>query len=136
MSGTANLRLTNNKSQNIRLRVSNPRTTIYVHFKMPFNKFKSPRVWAVRPISVLSAKILDFRGLDSSRIFEFKAWSSHVLMAFPGRFESANLSRHDLSREIGRKHRTAGAPGDERRPDTKSKKNKEHKHMKQTTTRT
>ena len=34
----------------------------------------------------------------------FKGWNSHVHGEFPGKFESSNLSRDNLSREIGRMH--------------------------------
>ena len=42
-----------------------------------------------------------FRGFDSSRTLLLRGWNYHVHMEFPGRFESSNLSRDSLSREIG-----------------------------------
>ena len=50
----------------------------------------------------LRIKMLDFRGFASSRIFSFRGWNSHAQKEFPGNFESNNLSRDNLSREIGR----------------------------------
>ena len=50
----------------------------------------------------LRTKTLDFEGFDSSRIF--KGWNSHVDREFLGKFESTNVSRDNLSREIGRGH--------------------------------
>ena len=47
----------------------------------------------------LRTKILDFRGFDSSRILIL---NSQAQREFPGKFESSNLSRDNLSREIGR----------------------------------
>ena len=34
----------------------------------------------------------------------FKGWNSHVRREFPGKFESRNASRRNVSRRIGRKH--------------------------------
>ena len=53
----------------------------------------------LRPISLLT---LDFRGVDSSIILNLKGWNSHVHGGFTGKFESSNVSRDNLSREIGR----------------------------------
>ena len=53
----------------------------------------------LRPISV------DFRGFDSNIILTFKGWNSHVHRKLLGCFESTNLSRDNLSREIGRSQR-------------------------------
>ena len=64
-------------------------------------------------------KILDFRGFDSSRIL----WNSHVHREFPGNRESTDLSRGNISREIGRMGPDAshggrgGCPGRDTRPD-------------------
>ena len=55
---------------------------------------------SLRPIFVL--RFMDFRGVDSSRILLFKGWNSHVHRNLPEKFESTYLSRHSLSREIGR----------------------------------
>ena len=46
--------------------------------------------------------MLGFRGFDSSLILMLEGWNSHVHGEFPGNFESSNLSRDNLSREIGR----------------------------------
>ena len=50
----------------------------------------------------LCAEILDLGGFDSSGILSLRGWNSHVHRKFPGYFESTNLSRDNLSREIGR----------------------------------
>ena len=47
--------------------------------------------------------MLDFGGLDSSTILIFEGWNARVHRELPGRFESANLSRDTLSREIERR---------------------------------
>ena len=44
----------------------------------------------------LLTKILDFRGFDSGRIL-----SSQAHREFPGKFESSNLRRDNLSRRLG-----------------------------------
>ena len=49
-----------------------------------------------------STTILDFSGFDSSRILISKGWKSQAHREFPGKFESRNLSRDNLSRETGR----------------------------------
>ena len=52
----------------------------------------------------LRTKIQDFGGSDTSIILilrGLKGWNYHVHREFPGGFESANLSRDNLSREIG-----------------------------------
>ena len=54
----------------------------------------------------LRAKTLDFRGFELERNLNLKGWKSHVLREVPGKFESSNLSRDNLSREIGRKAET------------------------------
>ena len=50
----------------------------------------------------LRTKILGFRGLDASANLNVKGWTSHAHREFPAKFESTNLSRDNLSREIGR----------------------------------
>ena len=50
----------------------------------------------------LRTKILDPRGFDSSIIVKFRAGILMSIGNFPGKFESTNLSRDTLSREIGR----------------------------------
>ena len=63
----------------------------------------SPRTGGA-PTANLGIKILDFRGFDSSTIFIIRGG---ILMSigsprgFPGKFESSDLSRENLSREIG-----------------------------------
>ena len=47
-------------------------------------------------------KILEFGGSDSSRILILRGGNSQAHRGFPGMFESGNLSRDNLSREIGR----------------------------------
>ena len=54
----------------------------------------------------LRTKIPDFRGFDSSRISIVRGeilTCGHVHREFNGKFESSNLSRNNISREIGRK---------------------------------
>ena len=46
--------------------------------------------------------ILDVRGFDSSTILKLRGRTSHVRRESPGKFESTNLSRDNLSRETGR----------------------------------
>ena len=56
---------------------------------------------ALRPIYTIT-KILEFRGFDSSKILVEKRWSVQAhRREFPGKFELSNLSRDNLSREIG-----------------------------------
>ena len=56
----------------------------------------------------LRTEILDFGGCDSSRTL-ILGWNSQMHRGVPGRFESANLSRDNLSREIRRnRHRLEG----------------------------
>ena len=49
----------------------------------------------------LHTKILDCRGFDSSRILIVRGRILMLMREFPGKFESTNLSRDNLSREIG-----------------------------------
>ena len=51
----------------------------------------------------LRTKILVFRGFEPQHNLDCKGWSSHVHREFPGNVESTNLSRDDLSGEIGRR---------------------------------
>ena len=46
--------------------------------------------------------IVDFRGFDSSIILILKGWNSQAHRGFPGKLESSNVSRDNVSREIGR----------------------------------
>ena len=56
----------------------------------------------LRPTATLRPKILHFRGFDSSITLSIlRGESSHVHRDFPGNLRSTNLSRDDLSREIG-----------------------------------
>ena len=51
----------------------------------------------------LRTKITDFRGFDSNRILILRGgilMSGHVHEEFPGKLESSNLSRNNLSRDI------------------------------------
>ena len=55
----------------------------------------------VRPVSVLRFRISE--GLTQVKHnLKFKGWNSHVYKGFPGKFESTNLSRDNLSTEMGR----------------------------------
>ena len=55
----------------------------------------------------LRTKILDFRGSDSSIILILRGGILRPVGKFPGNYESSNLSRDNLSREIGRSTRLA-----------------------------
>ena len=55
-------------------------------------------VVGLRPISVLRFWISE--GLTQA-LFYSKGWNSQVHRGFPAKFESSNLSRDNLSREIG-----------------------------------
>ena len=61
----------------------------------------------------LRTKIIDFRGFDSSivLIWRFQGWNSQAHSGFPGKFESSNLSRDNLSTEIGRSPGPVGDRG-------------------------
>ena len=50
----------------------------------------------------LRTKILDFRGFDSSIILILRG-GNLMSREFPAKFESSNLGRDNLSREIGRR---------------------------------
>ena len=50
----------------------------------------------------LCTTILDFRGLDSSTILTLRGRIPRPIRGLPGKFESTNLSRDNLSMEIGR----------------------------------
>ena len=50
----------------------------------------------------LRTKILDFGGLDSSRILSLRGGILMSIGNFPGNLQSTNLSSDYLSREIGR----------------------------------
>ena len=78
----------------------------------------SAEVLAIRPCLLpvyplsrttnLRTKIVDFRGFDSSRILVLRGGIPRPTGNFPGKFESSNLSRDNVSREIGRKKGTPG----------------------------
>ena len=53
-------------------------------------------------VANLRTNIMDSRGLDSMTHLNSKGWNSHVHRGFPGKFEASNLSRDNVSREIGR----------------------------------
>ena len=57
---------------------------------------------SVRPISLLTMWISEGWTLN------LKGWNFQVHRGFPGKCESSNVSRDNVSREIGRK--TSGAP--------------------------
>ena len=42
------------------------------------------------------------------RYLNLDGWNSHVHRGFPGKFESSNVSRDNISREIGRTARNRG----------------------------
>ena len=50
----------------------------------------------------LPANIVDVRGFDSSIILILKGWNSYGHREFPGKFESSDVSRDNVSGEIGR----------------------------------
>ena len=50
----------------------------------------------------LRTKILDFRGFDSSRTFDFEGWNSHARRKFTGKLNLRILAGRVLSRETGR----------------------------------
>ena len=52
----------------------------------------------------LRTNILDFRGFDSSIIVILRGRIPRPIGDFTGKFESSNLGRDDVSREIGRTH--------------------------------
>ena len=75
------------------------RTCIYVLlFYYSFQHLGRPRGSAAN----LRTKILDFGGLDSRIILILRGGILNVHREFPGKSESTNLSRDNLSREIGR----------------------------------
>ena len=55
----------------------------------------------------LPTNIVDFSGFDSSIMLICKGWNSQAHREFPGKFESSNVSRGNVSREIGRSFRNA-----------------------------
>ena len=61
------------------------------------------RLQVYRRAANLRTNIMDFRGFDSSIILILTGWNSHVHRGFPRKFESSDLSRDNLSREIGRR---------------------------------
>ena len=56
----------------------------------------------LRPVSVLLT-LLDLRGLYASTISTIRGGILMSMGDFPGKFESGNLSRNHVSREIGQK---------------------------------
>ena len=66
-------------------------------------------VWSSTPAN-LRTKILDFRGFGSSIILCLRGGIRRSVESYrksPGKFESTNLSRDNLSEELGRKPRLA-----------------------------
>ena len=57
---------------------------------------------ASTPTANLSTNIVDFRGFDSSIILTSRGGIPRPHRGFPGKSESSNLSRDNVSREIGR----------------------------------
>ena len=55
----------------------------------------------------LATNIMDFRGFDSSNL-NSKGWNSQTRREFSGKFESSNLSRDNVIREIGSTARVCG----------------------------
>ena len=51
----------------------------------------------------LPTNTVDFTGFDSSTNLKFTGWNSQAHRGFTGQFESSNVSRNNISREIGRK---------------------------------
>ena len=54
----------------------------------------------------LPTNIVDFSGFQRVLLehnLNLKGWNSHVRREFPGKFESSNVNRDNVSREIGRK---------------------------------
>ena len=50
----------------------------------------------------IHTNIVDFKRFDSSMILMFKGRNSQAHREFPGKFESSNVSRGNISGEIGR----------------------------------
>ena len=65
---------------------------------MPESSAESCAMRALRPISALRLWISE--GLTRAQSY-CKGWNSQAHREFPGKFESRNLSRDNLSREIG-----------------------------------
>ena len=49
----------------------------------------------------LPTNIVDFGGFDSSTILIQRGWNSQAHRGLPGKFESSNVSRDNVSRRIG-----------------------------------
>ena len=56
--------------------------------------------------------IVDFKGFDSSIILILKGWDSQAHREFPGKLESSNVRRDNVSSEIGRRVNGLADPGD------------------------
>ena len=77
----------------------------------------------------LPTNIVDFKGFDSSTILNVRGEMPRPVGDLPEGFESSNVSRDDVSREIGRTNTGAdGCPPEEagRTWIKKNKNNKEH----------
>ena len=53
--------------------------------------------------SNLPTNIVGFRGFDSSIFFILRLWNSQAHRESPGKLESSNVSRDNVSRRIGRR---------------------------------
>ena len=59
--------------------------------------------WTRARTANLRTNIMDFRGFDwLKKNRDIKGWHYHVHRGLPGKFESSNLSRGNVCREIGR----------------------------------
>ena len=67
-------------------------------------ELRAPRRPLLRPIPLLT-NIVDFRGVWLEHNLNSKGWNSQAHREVPGKFESSNVSRENVSRGIGRKGR-------------------------------
>ena len=61
-----------------------------------------PDLWGRLRPTFIRTRNLDFRGFGPKQNLNIKGWNSHVHRESPRHFESTNLSRRNLSREIER----------------------------------
>ena len=73
---------------------------IYMHISIHYIIMLMLRPISVRPISLLDS---GFQRVCLERNLHLKGWNSHVHRGFPGKFESSNVSRDNVSRETGRR---------------------------------
>ena len=71
----------------------------HVWCRSPFRGFPPSRFGRLRLRAISVITLFDFRGFDSSIILIVMGG---ILMSILGKFESSNLSRDNVSREIGR----------------------------------